>query len=661
MKLSWKLIACNTGLVVGLCWGNQATGGSVDGHVAPLNPEFVKYLEMRARKPLLDEWKPGLIPAPVDPAVLGGRQHPVKRSKASLPATYDLRTTGRLSPVKNQLPYGTCWAHATMGALESRLLPAQAWDFSENNLANLHGFDLDFNDGGGNLISIACLARWTGPVTESQDPYPNPGLSPVGLPSCLHLQEAFLVSSRHSALDNDDLKQAVIDYGGVYVCMFWANDAYNDTYKSYYYTGTNNDNHAVVMVGWDDNFPANNFNTPAPGNGAFIIKNSFGTNWADHGYFYASYYDLKMAPGGCTVFGAESVTNYSGVYQYDPFGWVTSVRYTDETWGANIFTATSACALRAVSFYTPEYDSDYEIWIYRNVTENQPSSGLLALHQTGTFTHQGYYTVRLNTPVGLAVGVRFSVVLNFPGTTATYPIRIEYACSNYSSAATASPGQSFFGPDGDNWEDLTDYIASANVCLKAFTGWPAEATIGMTAGDYDADGIADLAAFRNGYWSIYSLTNGIILNNQGPWGGPGWTPVPGDYDGDGIADLAVYNDGYWSIYSLVYGVILNNQGPLGGAGSTPVPGDYDGDGKYDLAVYNNGYWSIYSLANGIILNNQGPWGGSDSIPVPGDYNGDGESDLAVYRDGYWSIYSLANGIILNNQGPWGGPGWIPVH
>ncbi len=178
--------------------------------------------------------------------------------------------------------------------------------------------------------------------------------------------------------------------------------------------------------------------------------------------------------------------------------------------------------------------------------------------------------------------------------------------------------------------------------------------------DYDNDGIADLAAFRNGYWSIYSLANGIILNNQGPWGGLNSILVPGDYDGDCIADLAIYNDGYWSIYSLVNGIILNNQGPLGGAGSTPVPGDYDGDGKSDLAVYNNGYWSIYSLAHGIILNNQSPWGGSDSIPVPGDYDGDGKSDLAVYRDGYWSIYSLANGLILNNQGPWGETGWTAV-
>ena len=57
-----------------------------------------------------------------------------------------------------------------------------------------------------------------------------------------------------------------------------------------------------------------------------------------------------------------------------------------------------------------------------------------------------------------------------------------------------------------------------------------------------------------------------------------------DYDGDGKSDLAVYNAGYWSIYSLVNGMILNNGGAWGGADSITVPGDYDGDGKADLAV-----------------------------------------------------------------------------
>ncbi|MFH1477641.1 MAG: FG-GAP-like repeat-containing protein [Verrucomicrobiota bacterium] len=220
--------------------------------------------------------------------------------------------------------------------------------------------------------------------------------------------------------------------------------------------------------------------------------------------------------------------------------------------------------------------------------------------------------------------------------------------------------------DGDHKSDLAAYnagywsiysLVNGIIAINAGEWGGANAT--PVPGDYDGDGKADLAFYRDGYWSIYSLVNGLILINGGEWGGANATPVPGDYDGDGKADLAFYRDGYWSIYSLANGLILFEGGEWGGANATPVPGDYDGDGKSDLAFYRDGYWSIYSLANGIILLN-GEWGGADCTPVPGDYDGDGKSDLAFYRSGYWSIYSLVNGLILNNEGPWGGTGWTPV-
>ncbi len=95
----------------------------------------------------------------------------------------------------------------------------------------------------------------------------------------------------------------------------------------------------------------------------------------------------------------------------------------------------------------------------------------------------------------------------------------------------------------------------------------------MSAGvcaDYDGDGKSDLAVYRDGYWSIYSLANGIILNNAGVWGGPNSIRVPGDYDGDGKSDLAVYRDGYWSIYLMAGRVLCDNAGVWGGPGWTPV-------------------------------------------------------------------------------------------
>ncbi len=174
--------------------------------------------------------------------------------------------------------------------------------------------------------------------------------------------------------------------------------------------------------------------------------------------------------------------------------------------------------------------------------------------------------------------------------------------------------------------------------------------------DYDYDGKSDLAVYRAGYWSIYSLENGIILNNVGVWGESDSIAVPGDYDGDGKADLAVYRAGYWSVYSLTNGIILDNAGIWGEANSIPVPGDYDGDGKSDLALYRDGIWSIYMMGSGETLS--GPFGEAGCTPVPGDYDGDGKADLALYRDGIWSIYMMGSGDILS--GPFGEAGCTPV-
>ncbi|MBU1734279.1 MAG: metallophosphoesterase [Verrucomicrobia bacterium] len=115
-------------------------------------------------------------------------------------------------------------------------------------------------------------------------------------------------------------------------------------------------------------------------------------------------------------------------------------------------------------------------------------------------------------------------------------------------------------------------------------------------------GSTDLTTWTTYDTYSYQVTNPAIRN-------------PTDFDGDGKSDLTVYHDGYWSIYSLANGLILYNDGVVGGPGWTPVPGDYDGDGKSDLTVYHDGYWSIYSLANGLILYNEGVWGGPGWVPV----------------------------------------------
>ena len=77
-----------------------------------------------------------------------------------LPAKYDLRDEGLVTPVKDQANGGNCWAFSTIGAIESAILKAsgETSDLSEENMKNLmalysiYGWDIETNDGGyGNM------------------------------------------------------------------------------------------------------------------------------------------------------------------------------------------------------------------------------------------------------------------------------------------------------------------------------------------------------------------------------------------------------------------------------------------------------------------------------------------------------------------------------
>jgi len=441
-----------------------ASDSSVLPSLAPINPEFTGWQSKAATFNLelrdAEGHTLGLIPSPIDRSHLLTQTRVPAAQLEGLPPSYDLRTYGYVTPVKDQGSCGSCWAFGSYGPLESWLLKnaAETWDFSENHLKNYHGFDWGPCEGGNADISTAYLARWSGPVSEADDPYhdwddrPSPG--GVRRKNVEKVLWFFTTS---------DIKNALMTYGGMYVSMQWESAYYNPPEYTYYYNGSNSGNHAVTLVGWDDNKAV----TGAPGSGAWLVKNSWSAAWGDSGYFWISYYDSVAVKYSAAFCDAVSTESYATNYQYDPLGWTTSVGYgTTIAWAANIFTATANEQLTAVGLYAVDDATSYIIYIYDNF-DGSTFSGLLG-SVSGTLTNSGYYTIPLTSPINLTTGDDFSIVVKFTTPGYNYPIPIEMDIAGYSSGATASPGQSYVSSTGTTFTDITSYsgYGKTNVCIR---------------------------------------------------------------------------------------------------------------------------------------------------------------------------------------------------
>jgi len=476
---------------------------------APLNPEFLIYknnskkrlASTLSKKSLLNGW----VPSPVDLSHIKGIVD--KRVCKTYPSKYDLREYNKLPPIRNQGQCGSCWVFGTFASIESCLLPEEVCDFSEQHLNTNHGFDFQECEGGNIYISTAYLARWDGPVIETLYSYPyftpNKVNSGTYMFLAKHIQQVVFLPNRcgpdvvlgtdedeiqdgyepvpRDPLKNNTVKWFITNYGAITAGVKWDSSCYNSSTYSFYYKGEPGINHAISIIGWDDNYPANNFNTIPPGNGAFIIRNSWGSNWGEQGYFYISYYDTALTTDA-SFNNAEDEDNYATIYQYDPFGVTSSFGGLDTTyWGANIFESSSNQPLAAVSFYTNDSNVNYEVYIYKNISSNNPAKGTLAAEKAGSLTYAGYYTIKLDSLVALNPGEKFSVVVKFTNSNYKYPVPVESPITDYSSLASANTGESYVSRDGIVWQDLTQFSSNSNVCIKTFTVLNSKSIINLNA------------------------------------------------------------------------------------------------------------------------------------------------------------------------------------
>lgn len=381
----------------------------------------------------------------------GGSTSGITRRGASFDAKYDPRLTGGVSSrVEDQGQYNTCWAFSSIAAIECNLIKKgyenSSVNLSENHLAyffynrqtdpvgytagdkNKNTFNTWSQNGGTIQGTALALTTWSGVVKESASEDDKDG---VYVPRELSAGDCYkgdyrVMGTYFYNYDVNTVKQAITDYGAVTSGIYFPatkdeyGTYYNESNGAYYYP-KNKGNHAVTIVGWDDNYPRTNFNSKClpKKNGAWIVKNSYGSSFGDGGYVHVSYEDASL----CEIAAFDMVKAsdcYNNNYQYDGTGNPGLYYYLPSgTTYANVFKAKAAKSgyneiLRAVGVDVMTSNVQYSLQIYTDVTgSSNPTSGnaVLKKPQTGTITKAGYNQIQLNAPVTLVSGEKYAVVI----------------------------------------------------------------------------------------------------------------------------------------------------------------------------------------------------------------------------------------------------------
>lgn len=520
-KPTKRILAVLLAMCIALCALQVSSFASVDipqkssggyGKTAPVNPDYIDYVENG------NDSENGLVPDTKDLSYLTknyAKQSKYLSPRINTPQSYDMRDYGYAPATADQGAYGTCWAFQSAGTLESLLVRQNPLiSFSVNHLAwfSYKGgkeseiFDIfgisalgPYDFGGDAAIAEGTLAAWKGPVSTSVMPYKPEEKKNEKLRyrSEYHVQDsicfggAFHTNGHWVSQANVELVKQIMLEKETAVGIDYCHDEiyYNAQTAAFYCDEATYPNHSVLIIGWDDNYSKDNFREGIrpEHDGAWLIKNSWGHNWGNDGTFWLSYEDKSIEYA--SEYSIEEADNYENNYQYDVCGWLMSVSADDfayenqaskQGYMANIFTAKGDEQIEAVSFYTTDVNSSYDISIYTGVDENEPTSGKQALRsQSGTEFYCGYHTVELNEPIALKAGERYSVVVKLKNPDYAFPIPTEASFFEYGKSLkyTAKGGESYFSADGKDWHDIIEvneniedsYIQVSNVCLKAFT------------------------------------------------------------------------------------------------------------------------------------------------------------------------------------------------
>ncbi len=366
-----------------------------------------------------------------------------------------------------------------------------------------------FSRGGNNVYNVWNLASWASVRNHADMPFKNSPYTSsevtndMAYDSALHLQNAYWASTSSNDSDisyAENVKELVYNYGAASIIVYNGLDI-NSNHAVYGTTAQGG--HNVTIIGWDDNFSASKFTNRPPGDGAWYVKDNYGTDGKrdENGCFWLSYYDssIRRSSSKAIAFDFENGENYDNNYQYDGacFTGVFGFTNTKNLKAANVFTAKNNETLKAVGFAPASEAMDYEIRIYKlDSADASPESGqeVTAARTSGSTRYVGYRTIPLSSSVSIDKGQSYSVVVNATvsdGYAALYTDQSNDKNTWVTFTSSTSANQSYV-KNGSSWTDMHTYgVGNRAFRIKAYTDdrWGCTASFSALNNDsYTFDG-----------------------------------------------------------------------------------------------------------------------------------------------------------------------------
>ena len=359
---------------------------------------------------------------------------------SQIPSTYNSVDEGFVTSIKNQNPYGNCWAYAACSVAESYLIKkgmassdidlseahlnyymyhnkGDKYENTDNDQTNVIG-KYSFTDVGADPRMLQLAMSNFGLASETI--YPISKITTMqGSKEDQNNTQYVMTNSNllcQQAKGNESIiKQVILDNGSVLACYYDTSTAYKN---SNYYNANevNSFNHAISIVGWDDSYAANNFDNKPTRNGAWLIKNSWGTGFGNQGYFWMSYDEYSLGSVYSYEFKNKDEEN---IYQYD--GTNNALRYTlssnTSTYANEFLVKRTNEELNAVSVGSATSNIPYKLEIYTNLTDiNNPTSGNCEVNQNGIIENDGINYIKLSKGISLKDNTYYSIVFTLFGT-----------------------------------------------------------------------------------------------------------------------------------------------------------------------------------------------------------------------------------------------------